>query len=111
MIWADSFQLKLALLNLLLNALQACSPGGTVSIATCVEPDGLTIQIADSGEGITEERLARVFDVFFTTREGGTGLGLPIARRIIEEHGGSLSLTSDAGHGTTANVHLPVSNE
>jgi signal transduction histidine kinase len=110
-IGADSFQLKLALLNLLLNALQASSPGGTVAITTAVEKDRLAIRIADSGEGITEERLARVFDVFFTTREGGTGLGLPIARRIIEEHGGTLSLTSDAGHGTTANLHLPVSSE
>ena len=104
---ADSFQLKLALLNLLLNALQASAPGGTVAITTAEEPAGLTIDIRDSGEGISQERLARVFDVFFTTREGGTGLGLPIARRIIEEHGGSLSLTSAIGQGTTAHLLLP----
>ena len=108
---ADSFQLKLALLNLLLNALQASAPGGVVSITTGEAERGLSIQIHDSGEGISEERLGRVFDVFFTTREGGTGLGLPIARRIVDEHGGSLSLTSAGGQGTTALILLPGPSE
>ena len=108
---ADSFQLKLALLNLLLNALQASAPGGAVSITTGEEDGGLFIEIHDSGEGMSQERLARVFDVFFTTREGGTGLGLPIARRIIDEHGGSVSLTSAVGQGTTAHIFLPGPNE
>lgn len=108
---ADSFQLKLALLNLLLNALQASVPGGAVSITTGDADNGLSIQIHDSGEGISQERLERVFDVFFTTREGGTGLGLPIARRIVDEHGGSLSLTSAAGQGTRAHILLPGPTE
>jgi len=103
---ADSFQLKLAVLNLLLNGLQATPPGGSVEIATGEEGSRIAIEIRDSGEGIPPDRLERVFDVFFTTREGGTGLGLPIARRIIDEHGGSLSLISTAGRGTTARILL-----
>lgn len=108
---ADSFQLKLAILNLLLNGLQATPPGGSVAISTGREAAGLVIEIRDSGEGIAADRLERVFDVFFTTREGGTGLGLPIARRIIDEHGGSLALTSAAGQGTTARILLPGSGD
>jgi two-component system, NtrC family, sensor kinase len=108
---ADSFQLKLAALNLLLNGLQATPPGGSVEITTGQEGAQLSIAIHDSGEGIPPERLERVFDVFFTTREGGTGLGLPIARRIIDEHGGSVSLASAAGQGTTARILLPGPGE
>ncbi|HEU5061183.1 MAG TPA: ATP-binding protein [Kofleriaceae bacterium] len=106
-IQADSFQLKLALLNLLLNALQATSPGGSVEIATAGAGNQLSVEIRDSGEGVAPEQIERVFDVFFTTREGGTGLGLPIARRIIDEHGGSLTLESAPGRGTVARVLLP----
>jgi signal transduction histidine kinase len=105
---ADSFQLKHALLNLILNALQATPPGGRVTVATDGDDDRLTIRVADTGEGITPEALPRVFDVFFTTREGGTGLGLPIARRIVEEHGGTLAVASAAGAGTTATLTLPA---
>ncbi len=104
---ADSFQLKLALLNLLLNALQATPAGGTVEIAAARDGAQLSIEIRDSGEGVAPERIERVFDVFFTTREGGTGLGLPIARRIIDEHGGSLVLESAPGRGTVARILLP----
>jgi signal transduction histidine kinase len=104
---ADSFQLKLALLNLLLNALQATPPGGAVEIATAGDGAQLSIEIRDSGEGVAPERIERVFDVFFTTREGGTGLGLPIARRIIDEHGGSLALESAPDRGTVARILLP----
>jgi signal transduction histidine kinase len=107
LIRADSFQLKLALLNLLLNALQATPPGGSVEIATARDGGRLSIEIRDSGEGVAPDRIERVFDVFFTTREGGTGLGLPIARRIIDEHGGSLELESTPGRGTVARVLLP----
>jgi signal transduction histidine kinase len=64
--------------------------------------------VRDTGEGIPPDKLERVFDVFFTMREGGTGLGLPITRHIVEEHGGTLSLRSVLGEGTTARILLPV---
>ena len=105
---ADSFQLKHAVLNLLLNALQATPPGGAITVATAQEGARLAITVTDSGEGIPPDKLERVFDVFFTMREGGTGLGLPIARRIVEEHGGTLELASRAGAGTTARILLPL---
>jgi signal transduction histidine kinase len=104
---ADNFQLKHAVLNLVLNALQATPPGGAIAVETDSDGDRLAIVVRDSGEGIAADKLERVFDVFFTMREGGTGLG-PIARRIVEEHGGTLALASALGAGTTARIVLPV---
>lgn len=108
LVLADSFQLKHAVLNLLLNALQATPPGGLVEIVTSKTDGALAIEVRDSGEGIPPDKLGRVFEVFFTMREGGTGLGLPITRRIVEEHGGSLALDSTPGQGTIARIHLPL---
>jgi signal transduction histidine kinase len=108
---ADSFQLKHALLNLVLNALQATPAGGSIHVAHGRRGDRLAIEVIDSGEGIAPDKLDRVFDVFFTMREGGTGLGLPIARRIVEEHGGTLALESRPGAGTTARILLPLPAE
>jgi signal transduction histidine kinase len=105
---ADNFQLKHAVLNLVLNALQATAAGGSIAVQTGQEGERLSIEIHDSGEGIAPDKIERVFDVFFTMREGGTGLGLPIARRIVEEHGGALTLTSQPGAGTTARILLPM---
>jgi signal transduction histidine kinase len=68
----------------------------------------LEIGVRDTGEGMAEEVLPRVFDAFFTTREGGTGLGLPIARRIVEAHGGTLAVRSREGEGTVATLSLPA---
>jgi signal transduction histidine kinase len=105
---ADGFHLKHAVLNLVLNALQATAAGGAVAIETGGDTRALEIRVCDSGEGMSEDVLARVFEAFFTTREGGTGLGLPIARRIAEAHGGTLALSSREGEGTVATLSLPA---
>lgn len=105
---ADNFQLKHAVLNLLLNALQASRADSAVAIEAHQDGDSVSIEIRDSGEGIAADKVEQMFDVFFTTREGGTGLGLPIARRIAEEHGGSLTLSSQLGSGTRACISLPL---
>jgi signal transduction histidine kinase len=105
---ADGFQLKHAVLNLVLNALQATPAGGTIVIALRGDADELAIEVRDSGEGIAGEVLPRAFDAFFTTREGGTGLGLPITRRIVEAHAGSVALRSREAEGTVATLLLPV---
>jgi signal transduction histidine kinase len=105
---ADPFQLKHALLNLVLNALQATPVGGAITIETAGDTRALEIRVRDTGQGVAEEVLPRVFDAFFTTREGGTGLGLPIARRIAEAHGGTLVLRSRDGEGAVARLSLPV---
>jgi signal transduction histidine kinase len=105
---ADGFQLKHAVLNLVLNALQATPEGGAIAIETGGDDRTLEVRVRDGGEGMSEGVLPRVFDAFFTTREGGTGLGLPIARRIVEAHGGTLDLQSREGEGTLATLSLPA---
>jgi signal transduction histidine kinase len=105
---ADAFQLKHAVLNLVLNALQATPEGGTIVVEVGSDTAGLEVAVRDTGEGMSDEVLPRVFEAFFTTREGGTGLGLPIARRIVEGHGGTLVLRSREGEGTVATLRLPT---
>jgi signal transduction histidine kinase len=105
---ADGFQLKHAVLNLVLNALQATPSGGAIVIGVRGDADQLAIEVRDTGEGMTVEVLPRAFDAFFTTREGGTGLGLPITRRIVEAHGGSVAIRSREGEGSVATISLPV---
>lgn len=107
-VMADGFQLKHAVLNLVLNALQATPAGGTIVIGIRGDAEGLAIEVRDTGEGIDGTVLPRAFDAFFTTREGGTGLGLPITRRIVEAHGGIVAIRSRPGEGTVATVSLPV---
>ncbi|MGI8907109.1 MAG: sensor histidine kinase [Candidatus Sumerlaeaceae bacterium] len=106
----DSNQLKQALLNLYLNARQAMPTGGTlrISLQPLSERNQVRLLVHDTGAGITEDDLKRVFDPFFTKRAKGTGLGLSITRRIIETHGGTITLSSDPGKGTTVEVLLPT---
>ena len=104
---ADGFQLKHAVLNLVLNGLQATPSGGAIVVASGGDARRLAIEVRDTGEGMGPAVLSRVFDAFFTTREGGTGLGLPIARRIAEAHGGTVLLRSREDEGTVATLVLP----
>jgi len=108
---ADGFQLKHALLNLVLNALQATAAGGQVAIEAGGDERRLELRVRDDGEGMGPAALSRAFDAFFTTREGGTGLGLAMARRIVEAHGGTLVLESREGDGTLATLTLPAALE
>jgi len=111
---ADSEKLRQAFLNIIINALQACMPGGTVRISTSHTPsaDGMEgkveVLVSDTGHGIAPDQIERIFTPFFTTKKDGTGLGLPIAKRIIEGHGGRLSLESRSDSGTTFTISLPA---
>jgi two-component system sensor histidine kinase HydH len=97
---ADPAQLTQALLNLLLNALQAASPGGSVRIGAARDENGaLRIEVSDDGPGIPAENLERIFDPFFTTRSHGTGLGLTIVQQIVEAHQGEIKAESPIGEG------------
>jgi len=107
-VFIDGFQIKHALLNLVLNALQATPAGGWITIATDGDDEHLRVRVTDSGEGIPQGTEDRIFEVFFTTRAGGTGLGLPIARRIVEAHGGTLIITSAPDAGAVATIVLPA---
>jgi two-component system, NtrC family, sensor histidine kinase HydH len=106
--WVDGFQLKQAILNLVLNALQATPPGGRVVLGTSGDARRLVLAVSDDGEGMSAETRAQAFTPFFTTREGGTGLGLPLVRRIADQHGGSVEISSAPGEGTTVRLELPA---
>jgi two-component system sensor histidine kinase HydH len=105
---ADAGQLRQVFLNLLLNAIQALDSGCCVEIA--VEQSGrqALVRVRDNGRGVDPGDLKRIFRPFFTTKPGGTGLGLPIAQRIVAEHGGRLTIESTPGAGTIAAVSLPL---
>jgi PAS domain S-box-containing protein len=105
----DAHMLRLALTNVLTNALQAMPHGGALAVRArpALAPWSAEIQITDTGSGISAEHLARVFDPFFTTRATGTGLGLAVARRIIEAHQGKLTVASSPGQGTQFSFWLP----
>ena len=104
----DGEKLRQAFLNIVINALQATPAGGNVSIVITVAESEIEVSFRDSGDGIAPENLQRVFEPFFTTKPDGTGLGLAVTRKIIEGHGGSLHLESEAGRGTKVSVRLPV---
>jgi signal transduction histidine kinase len=108
---ADSKKLRQALLNLVLNAMQASSKGSTVTleIAKSCADGAAVLRVMDRGAGMTPDILDRIRKPYYTTKEGGSGLGIAIARGIIEQHGGTLRFESTSGRGTTAIVLLPAS--
>jgi two-component system NtrC family sensor kinase len=107
----DGFQLKQAILNLVLNALQATRAGGRVVVRTAGDERCLLVAVADDGEGMSAEIRRKALTPFFTTREEGTGLGLPLVRRIVEQHGGSIELSDSPGGGTTVSLTFPAPRE
>jgi len=107
-ILGDLEQIQQVFLNLLLNAVQAMEERGTITIRALFDsPEGVRVEVIDTGRGIPQEHLNRVFDPFFTTREHGTGLGLSIAHRHVEAHRGRLSVESQEGQGTRFAVFFP----
>jgi len=106
----DGFLLKQAVLNLVLNALQATPPGGHVAIRTSGDESVVELSVRDDGEGMSVETREQAFTPFFTTRTEGTGLGLPLVRRIVEQHGGSIEIASTLGEGTTVTLAFPQRN-
>jgi signal transduction histidine kinase len=105
---ADARLLKEAIVNLTSNAIEATPRGGSVAVAYRLGSGGASIAIRDSGRGMTKEVATRVGTPFFTTREGGTGLGVVIARAAIAQHGGKLSFASTPGAGTIVTIALPL---
>jgi signal transduction histidine kinase len=104
----DPQQLARVFENLARNAFEAMPEGGVLRVAVSQAGDRVTIAFADTGPGIPEAAADAVFTPFFTTKPAGTGLGLPICRRIVELHGGTISLGSGAGEGATFRVVLPA---
>ncbi len=104
---ADASLLKQAMLNVILNAVEATSEGGVITITTKHDADAVSIVVTDTGTGIRSEDIPRLFDAYFSAKKGGTGLGLTITKRIIEDHNGTIHLESSPGHGTTVTLTLP----
>ena len=104
----DDIQLQQVLVNLIKNAMQAMTKGGVLTIQTGASADGVWVSVADTGGGIPQEQINRIFDPFYTTKKKGTGLGLMIVQRIVRAHGGRIELESHVGRGSTFRVWLPL---
>ena len=105
----DLEQLQQVFLNLLINAVQAMDHGGTITITTVFDPpEWVRVELTDTGQGIPQAQLGRIFDPFFSTRERGTGLGLSIAHRHVAAHRGRLTVESQEGVGTRFTIFLPT---
>jgi two-component system, sporulation sensor kinase E len=104
----DPNQIQQVLVNLIRNAMQAMTKGGTLSLQTGEGQDDVWVSVADTGGGIPEELLNRIFEPFYTTKKKGSGLGLMIVQRIVRAHGGRIELESQVGRGTTFRIWLPL---
>jgi two-component system, sporulation sensor kinase E len=104
----DAVQMKQALVNLVKNAMQAMTKGGTLTVQTGNGPEEVWVSISDTGGGIPQEKINRIFEPFYTTKQKGTGLGLMIVQRIVRDHGGRIGLESHVGAGTTFRIWLPL---
>jgi PAS domain S-box-containing protein len=104
----DANQIQQVLVNLVRNAMQAMTRGGTLTLQTWEGADGVWVSVADTGGGMPQEQLKRIFEPFYTTKERGSGLGLMIVQRIVRAHGGRIELESQVGRGTTFRIGLPL---
>jgi len=105
----DREKLKQVLINLVRNALESMGEQGTLRLGTSREDSRVAVWISDNGPGMPDKVLARAYDPFYTTKQGGSGLGLPLCRRIVEDHKGwSMHLNSRVGEGTEARIHIPL---
>lgn len=105
--WCDMDRIRQVFVNLLTNAVEATHEAGRILMTITNAEYGTTIEIEDGGEGMAPQLKYRVFDLFFTTKAGGTGMGLPIIKKVIDAHGGSIDVSSQPGRGTKFTVFLP----
>jgi len=108
---ADRDQVERVIVNLVTNATRATPAGGTITIATAKRGDDVVFSVADTGAGIPRDYLPRIFEPFIQVPDapaGGSGLGLTISRRIVEGHGGRLSVQSEPGRGSTFSFNIPI---
>ena len=107
----DRNQMKQAFYNVIKNAFQAMKHKGILRIRTDFDDAFAIIQFADSGGGISQDNMSKIFEPYFTTKASGSGLGLLIVRRIVREHGGEIELMSDEGQGLTLTIRLPLRDQ
>src|SRR5260370_15207893 len=104
----DARALRKALLNLIVNGLEAIGAEGTLTVRTAFRGGAIDILVEDTGCGMSHETQSRIFDLFFTTKPNGTGLGMGIVRSVIDQHGGHMAIDSAPGKGTRVRLHLPA---
>jgi hypothetical protein len=107
-LWIDKNQIKRVLINLVKNAIQAMPDGGTITVSTINERQWVRVEIADTGVGIPEDDLDKLFDAFFTSKSTGSGLGLAISAQIVNNHGGTIEVHNRIPKGTIFTIKLPV---
>lgn len=107
----DDASIRGALMNLVLNAIEAMHDGGTLSVATRHHGETVELEISDTGRGIGEEEATKIFEPFYTTKEQGLGLGMPYVKRIVDQHGGKVRVNSRLGEGTTISLALPAARK
>jgi len=105
---ADENLLKQVLLNLFINAQQSMPNGGELMLRTEKHGKNAVITVSDTGRGIEPENLEKIFDAYYSTRKGGSGLGLPTSKKIVESHQGRIKVNSDHGKGTSFTIELPL---
>ncbi len=101
--------IKQAMLNLLINAVQSMDDGGELLIRASKAQGKVQVEVIDTGSGMKPDTLSKIFQVYYSTKKGGSGLGLPTTRRIIHEHGGTIRAESEPGKGTRFIITLPMS--
>jgi two-component system nitrogen regulation sensor histidine kinase NtrY len=104
---ADPELLHRAISNLVLNAMEAMPEGGRLSLRTRGNKDNICVEVSDTGAGLTAEECNRIFTPYYTSKEHGTGLGLAIVQSVVSDHGGTIRVHSEPGHGTTFVIELP----
>jgi nitrogen fixation/metabolism regulation signal transduction histidine kinase len=107
-VYIDRTLITRSLTNIIENALHAMGARGTLTIVAVREDDDVRIRVSDTGAGMDPDALARAFEPYFSTKASGTGLGLPIAKRNVELSGGTITIQSERGRGTTVEINLPV---
>ncbi len=110
LVHVDRALLKQALLNLILNAIEATPRGGRLTVGLERRGDRAEIRVSDTGKGIPPEHRSRIFQLFFTTRPGGSGIGLASAYRAVQLHDGDIDFESEVGQGTTFRIELPLAH-
>jgi len=104
----DEHTLEAALVNLVKNAIEAMPGGGALTVRTRSTRTGVALDLIDTGQGMEEDTALHMFDPFFSTKDGGSGLGLPTARKVIEAHGGRIDVQSTLGRGTQFTLEFPT---
>ena len=104
----DSETLQAALANLIKNAMESMADGGELTVRTHLAPSGIAMDLIDTGCGMSEDTALNMFTAFYTTKPAGSGLGLPMARKVVSAHGGRIGVESEEGHGTKFTLEFPT---